>query len=231
MKKYIILAALVLLPLFAGAQNNPARRGNQSLCPDSNHPHAIDLGLPSGTKWACCNVGGSKPEDYGGCYAWGETSTKSTYDWKTYRWCNGDYNKLTKYNGTASYGIVDNKMQLEPDDDVAHANWRGSWRMPTITELEELKGNCSFKWITLYGVNGALFTSHSNGRSIFLPAAGRFKDSSLLCRGKDCGYWSSSLHGAYPFRAHFLYFSLRGVQTGNNCRYEGLCVRPVQIGL
>ncbi|MCQ2319676.1 MAG: hypothetical protein MJZ90_12290 [Bacteroidales bacterium] len=98
----------------------------------------VDLGLPSGLLWATCNVGADSPEDYGDYFAWGETETKSDYDWDTYKWCNGSYNTLTKYNTKSSYGTVDNKTTLELSDDAARANWGGSWRMPTEAEFQEL---------------------------------------------------------------------------------------------
>ena len=127
--KQFIMAALALIPLLAGAQNN----NSGSLCPDSNHPHVIDLGLPSNTKWACCNVGSMKPEDYGSYFAWGETSPKSRYDWSNYSWCrfSGNSKMLTKYNPKPPCGTVDNRTQLELSDDAAHVNWGGNWRLPT----------------------------------------------------------------------------------------------------
>ena len=96
--------------------------------PDSIHNghEYVDLGLPSGTKWATCNVGASSPEDYGEYYAWGETETKSTYDWRTYKWCKGSNDTMTKYCTSSSSGTVDNKTVLDPEDDVAHVKWGGS---------------------------------------------------------------------------------------------------------
>lgn len=226
MKKLFIMVALALLPILAEAQT--ARR-NASLCPDDNHPHIIDLGLPSGTKWACCNVGSSKPEDYGDYFAWGETSTKGTYNWSTYRWCYGDYNKLTKYNNDSSYGTVDNRTRLELFDDAARANWHDSWRMPTIAELEELNVNCSYEWTTVNGVKGGKFTSRSNGCSIFLPAAGWLDGTSLSSRGKGGYYWSSSLNELYPIYARILDFRSGGARTYYSyfLRNIGRSVRPV----
>ena len=221
---------LIVLSLEMSAQANTGRNtntGSNSLCPDNRHPHIIDLGLPSGTKWACCNVGSSKPEDYGGDFAWGETSTKSTYDWSTYRWCNGSNTTLTKYNNDSSRGTVDNKTQLDLDDDAAHANWHGSWRMPTIAECQELIDNCSYTWITANGVKGGKFTSRSNGRSIFLPAAGwRFGTSLDYC-GESGYYWSSSLYESHPYLARYLYFDSDGVYTNDDYRGYGRSVRPV----
>lgn len=201
-----------------------------SLCPDGNHPHIIDLGLPSGTKWACCNVGASKPEDYGDMFAWGETSTKSNYDWSTYRWCNGSSNSLTKYNTKSYRGTVDNRTQLELSDDAARARWGGSWRMPTIAELTELKDNCTYEWTTIDGVKGGKFTSRVNGHSVFLPAAGFHSglrsSASLSYRGEVGYYWSSSLGESGDF-ARYLIFTSRDTGMGDYGRNGGQSVRPV----
>ena len=98
---------------------------------------AVDLGLPSGLKWASCNVGATTPEGYGDYFAWGETATKKDYSWATYKHANGDKNKLTKYCTDASYGndgFTDDKTTLDPEDDAATANWGKEWRMPTDAE-------------------------------------------------------------------------------------------------
>ena len=143
----------------------------------------VELGLPSGIKWATCNIGATKPEEYGGYYAWGETEEKSYYDWDTYKWCNGTYNSLTKYCTDSGSGRVDNKTVLDPEDDVAHIKWGGSWRMPTRDEIKELNDNCTWQWTTLNGVNGYRVTG-PNGNSIFLPAAGYCYGTELSCRGE-----------------------------------------------
>ncbi|MDD6782411.1 MAG: hypothetical protein PUD89_05750, partial [Bacteroidales bacterium] len=105
--------------------------------PANGHEY-VDLGLPSGLKWATCNVGATAPEAYGDYYAWGETTTKSTYEWSTYKWCDGSYDTQTKYCTSSSYGTVDNKTVLDLADDAARANWGGAWRMPTDEEWTEL---------------------------------------------------------------------------------------------
>ena len=207
--------------------SQPVQHTDIPLCPDGNHPHVIDLGLPSGTKWACCNVGGSKPEDYGSYFAWGETSTKGSFDWSNYRWCKGANNNMTKYNLEYSFGTVDNCNRLELSDDAARANWHGSWRMPTLAELEELKANCSYTWTTVNGVKGGKFTSRSNGRSIFLPAAGFRGKYSLHDRDEAGDYWSSSLREIIPNGAHELRFISRWADTGHSSRDVGQSVRPV----
>ena len=185
----------------------------------------VDLGLS--VKWATMNVGASKPEDYGDYFAWGETSTKSTYDWSTYKWCNGSDNSLTKYNTSSSYGTVDNKTTLELSDDAARANWGGSWRMPTDAELTELREQCTWSWTTQNGVNGYKVTSKSNGNNIFLPAAGYRGDSSLYNAGNDGYYWSSSLSTDRPYGAWVVGFGFSYVERYDNYRYYGFTIRPV----
>ena len=230
MKKIFMMAALTLFPIFAVAQGQGAHRSSNTdtgSCPDSNHPHMIDLGLPSGTKWACCNVGSSKPEDYGKMFAWGETSAKDTYDESTYRWYNGSSSAMVKYNNDSSRGTVDNKTRLDMDDDAARANWQGSWRMPTIAELEELKANCTYTWTTVNGIKGGKFTSRSNGRSIFLPAAGWRYGVTRRSRGENGNCWSSSLDESNPVSARYFSFSPDGADTDSDDRYDGMSVRPV----
>ena len=188
-----------------------------SLCPDGNHPHMIDLGLPSGTKWACCNVGANKPEGYGGYYAWGETETKSTYDWSTYKHCDGtreSCHDLGKDISGTKY-------------DVAHLKWGGSWVMPTEEQQDELRNNCTYKWTTVNGVKGGKFTSKKNGKSIFLPAADGRYDSGLRNAGSYGHYWSSTQYPSYALHAYNLYFNWDVAFTYNYYRDYGYCVRPV----
>lgn len=192
----------------------------------------VDLGLPSGTKWATCNVGVSKPEEYGNYYAWGETSTKTTYDWSTYHYCNGDYDNLTKYCSKSDYGrngFTDNLTTLQSSDDAATANWGAGWRMPTREEFDELITTCTITWTNRNGVNGRLFISNVNGNSIFLPAAGNRYDSSLDGDGFCGRYWSSSLRTDYPIKGWYLYFNSDSdyYSMGNLERYDGHSVRPV----
>ena len=187
----------------------------------------VDLGLPSGTLWATCNVGANKPEEYGDYFAWGETEPKITYDWSTYRYCNGRYYTLTKYNNNSSYGTVDNKTTLDLSDDAARANWGGSWRMPTNAEQKELLTKCTWTWTTQNGVKGYKVTSESNGNSIFLPAAGYRDDSSLDDAGSSGLYWSSSLGTDYPHNAWYVAFYSDYVGRYSYRRYCGFSVRPV----
>lgn len=178
---------------------------------------AVDLGLS--VKWATCNVGANKPEDYGDYFAWGETKPKSTYSWSTYKWCRGSSYTQIKY--------CTSKRQLDMSDDAARANWGGSWRMPTKAEQDELRRKCTWTWTIQNGVKGYRVTSKSNGNSIFLPAAGYRDDGSLYGAGSDGDYWSSSLStdtSDYAYGLSFFYSS--DVFRGSR-RCCGQSVRPV----
>ncbi len=187
---------------------------------------AIDLGLS--VKWASCNVGAKSPEDYGDYYAWGETEEKSDYSWKTYKWCNGSYDTLTKYCTDSKYGTVDNKTVLEPEDDVAHVKWGGGWRMPTIKEQQELLEKCSWSWTEINSVIGYKVTG-PNGNSIFLPHAGCRSGTEVNNRDSDEGYyWSASLFDGRSFLAYYLFFYYDYYQSWTDTfRYIGYSVRPV----
>ena len=192
---------------------------SETSCPDSNHPHWIDLGLPSGTKWACCNVGASKPEDYGGFYAWGETSTKSTYNWETYKWGSSWDNVVNIGSDIAGTGY-----------DAATTNWGAPWRMPNLTQIKELLDNCTsvWTWTTENWVYGRRFTG-VNGGSIFLPFAGSHREEGNLIFVGSCGfYWSSTLDESAPGNAYRLYLDPGNVNLDGNDRYASRSVRPVR---
>ena len=191
----------------------------------------VDLGLPSGIKWATCNVGSTTPEGYGDYFAWGEITPKDYYDWNTYRYCRGSSTTLTKYCNNADYGnngFTDALTTLEANDDAATANWGAGWRMPTQTEMYELYNNCTHEWTTQNGVNGRLFTG-SSGNSIFLPAAGERHDSGLYVAGSNGRYWSSVLYTDSPSRALYLNFSSGNCYKSDISRWNGLTVRPVCV--
>lgn len=156
----------------------------------------VDLGLPSGTLWATCNVGANMPEDYGDYFAWGETGTKTFYNRSTYMYCNGSYDQLTKYCYDSQYGyngFTDNLTILLPEDDAATTNWGSGWRMPMEEQWMELYQNTNSIWTTQNGVNGRLFKA-DNENSLFLPASGTRWYDELLEAGSYGSYWSSSLY-------------------------------------
>ncbi len=239
MKKYLFLLLFAFLPSLLMAQDSanyvkrPSKKKKteqrqqqtqrkreaqpRNICPDSNHPHVIDLGLPSGTKWACCNVGSSKPEGYGNYYAWGETKTKSVYSWGTYQ-----YGRSSDDVDNIGSDIAGTRY------DAATANWGTPWKMPTKAQCEELKENTTSKWTTHNGVKGRMFTSKKKGCSLFLPAAGGRRNGELDYTGSGGYYWSSSLREGTQYYVWYIYFFSGSVYLNYFDRYFGRSVRPVR---
>ncbi len=176
---------------------------DEPVTPPDDHEW-VDLGLPSGTLWATCNVGANAPEEFGDYFAWGETAPKDYYDWDNYKWCNGDMYTLTKYcnDSTCGYnGFVDNKDELDPEDDAAYVNWGPSWRMPTVNQTQELWQDCTWQWTQVNGVNGRLVTG-PNGNTLFLPAAGQcINNGENIGVGIWGGTWARTLGPSFPFYA------------------------------
>lgn len=208
----------------------------------SNKDHEyVDLGLS--VKWATCNVGATKPYEYGDYYAWGETEEKTSYTWENYKYCRitregGDYDfQLTKYNTSSMYEAVDNKIVLDASDDVAHVKWGGNWRMPTRAEQEELRENCTWTWygfdnLEFNGTPGYKVTSNIDGytdRFIFLPVAGRCDGMYYGNGGEQGYYWSSSVNPDEEDVMDAYYLGLRSDRVGlyHTVRCYGFSVRPV----
>ncbi|MBO5729308.1 MAG: hypothetical protein J6R43_05660 [Paludibacteraceae bacterium] len=191
----------------------------------------VDLGLS--VLWATCNVGAEKPEDYGDYFAWGEVQTKDMYDFVTYKYFRGtttmspNVTKYCDFSLSGYNGFVDNKNVLDSVDDAATVNWGGLWRMPTDSEMTELREKCTWIWTVQNGVNGYKIVG-LNGNSIFLPAVGyimndRFNDSGISAR-----YWSSSLElGGGAVCAYAMNFSSNLVNQSIILRTCGQSVRPV----
>ena len=200
----------------------------------------VDLGLPSGTKWASCNVGASAPEDFGLYFAWGETegysgiTSEKGFYWGDYKFTTAATGAtdtkfrggLTKYNYDSSNGIVDNLTVLEQVDDAAYTSDK-TCRMPTKADLVELTANTTSTWETLNGVNGRRFTSKTNGNSIFVLAAGYCWYGIASDVGSGGYLWSSSLN-SYEGAFKLSFFSNSNVGVGNYNRYNGCTVRPVR---
>ena len=190
----------------------------------------VDLGLS--VMWATCNVGAESPEEYGDYFAWGEVKSKKEYHNENYMYFkdNSTMRKssiITKYNTRSDEGIVDHKTQLELNDDAASYNWRGSWRLPTQLEIEELHDQCIWTWTIKNGVKGYTIKSKRNGNNIFLPAAGEYFET-IRKAGTNGFYWSSSLHDVYGRKAQRLLFLENTVSCfGYGNRYLGHPVRPV----
>ncbi len=190
----------------------------------------VDLGLSSGIKWATYNVGATQPTEIGDYFAWGEISVKEYYGWNTYKWCDGTSNSLTKYCSSESYGIVDNKKELDSADDAVTSRWGENWRMPTTTEQKELFEGCDWTWTTDFkesGVAGYLGVSKKNGNTIFLPAAGYKYDSSV--NAEHGIYWSSTRDDSFMESACAVDFYENEIQWNIYSRYYGHCVRAVVI--
>ena len=171
------------------------RAAEEPACPV---PEVIDLGLPSGTRWASFNLGASKPEEYGNLYSWGETVSKAVFSESTYKWFKRDGNSvgMTKYCLTSNFGyngFVDGKYILDPEDDAAHVKLGDDWRMPTAGDWDELARLCTREWVTLGDVTCAKLTG-PNGNSIILPPGGvAGEDSDLDGDGITGIFWASSL--------------------------------------
>ena len=211
----------------------------------------VDLGLPSGTLWATCNVGATKPEDSGNLYAWGETTTKVYYDWSTYKYANGDYKKLTKYCHDYHFGnngFTDSKTTLDLSDDAAYVNWGGKWRMPTYDQQKELMSQCYWVWTENYNnshVKGYIVykakTSSDKGVEIYkgeaLSSSYKLSDAHIFLPAVDiAGYkyngcfWSSSLHTINPCVAWGAYFYSDEAYYYYDQRCYGQSVRAVIPG-
>lgn len=205
----------------------------------------VDLGLPSGLKWAKCNLGASKPSESGDYYAWGETAPKAKYNLTTYKWMQAgqsEWKYITKYTfadgetGAIWYDssgnfIGDNKTVLDAADDAATAKLGSPWRMPTEVDIQELRDNCTWTRTTQDGVNGYQVDG-PNGNAIFLPAAGYYKGTMRYERSKGY-YWSSSLDTDLSFfaRSYYacgLHFESGGYFGYNSFREYGYSVRPVR---
>ena len=185
----------------------------------------VDMG--DGLKWATTNVGGSKPEDYGDYFAWGEILPKESYDWENYKWGTSS-TSLTAYVTDSAYGTVDNQTTLLTADDAARANWGATWRMPTYNEWIALLDKCTHEWTTVNGVYGRLLTSTVTGNTIFLPAAGYRLNVWTYIDNPAGHYWSSTLNPGHPDSAwDFSMDDPNGIWFNYTYRFIGLSVRPV----
>ena len=179
---------------------------------------AVDLGLPSGLKWASCNMGASKPEDSGSYFAWGETEEKDVYNWQTYVHCDGSdetVHDLGSVICATQYDVVSDK-------------WSDKWRMPTKEEYQELIDNCTSEWTQLDGIDGLKFTG-ANGNSIFLPAAGDFWDDGIMDELQHGHYWSGSTDSGSSVNAFDLSFGSNSVNLNLDNRSRGFSIRPVLV--
>ena len=211
----------------------------------------VDLGLPSGTLWATCNVGANKPWEYGDYFAWGETTTKEIYDWNNYKYGTGEYNgyygELTKYKQSNS-----SKAILNISDDAAYVNWGGKWRIPTCEHMGELRNECCWVWTENYNgsnvkgyivykakgsdkglkigkseISSARYNYNLLDTHIFLPAAGCRRDDNINNDGFKGRYWSSLWDYYNPLYARELFFVSDNVYGNVYYRQFGCTIRPV----
>lgn len=197
----------------------------------------VDLGLPSGIKWANMNIGAEQESDFGLFFQWGDTEGYALEDCGTgegqkaftlsdYKWCNGTYDSLTKYNNKSSYGTVDNKIVLDVEDDAAHVHMGGEWRLPTGTNCEELTAHTTYEYTEVNGVKGAKFISTANTDNyVFFPGAAFYEGGFQL--GTVALSWSSSLDEIYPANAMYLRGNEYLLGVYGNARYCGLPLRGV----
>ena len=232
--KYAVILLLGLsMAMMTSCTKDPDNGGNNGGGNNGNSYNGheyVDLGLPSGTLWATCNVGADTPEGYGDYFAWGETSPKATYNWSTYKYCywDGEYGQITKYSDDAEYGyngFTDNLTVLLPEDDAATTNWGSGWCMPTREQLLELKNYTTCVESMQNGVKGLLLTA-SNGKTLFLPLAGSRYNDGLQSVGGSGHYWSSSLSFSPRGVSLDYVFSIFSVDVSDRSR--GQSVRPVR---
>lgn len=192
---------------------------------DTNGHTFVDLALPSGTKWATCNIGATNPEDFGDYFAWGETEPKSAYQRDTYKHYDETTGKYTKYCINADDGILDNKTILDLEDDAANVNWGGDWTVPTKENMQELIDNCEFTYTTINSIPGYEIKG-TNGNTIFLPNAGIFTGKELDADGK--GYYvTSNMITANSYSATYLLLRSEWYKMMSQSRIWGFSIRPV----
>ncbi len=187
---------------------------------------AVDLGLPSGTLWAEYNVGAHRPEEAGQLFAWAETSAKTDYTWASYSHCEGSAYDFTKYCTSTKYGVVDGQREVATHDDAATVLWGAPWRMPTRTEMDELRTRCTWTADTVGGTAGFRVIGQ-NGNSIFLPVTG-YREEGRLTGAETSGfYWTSGL-AAKDSLAYSLYFYTRPSVESTE-RFLGKAIRAVRM--
>ena len=199
---------------------------------DNIEEHFVDLGLPSGLKWAKCNLGAETETDYGNYYMWGSTEPNTADEciWEHAPFNDGSSDYDEEYFNTHKSGWLDDKNNLSPEYDVAYKATDGMARMPTQDDIQELIDNTIHEWVENFNnsnVNGMKFISKTNGNSIFIPAAGFCYDGSVDGVGGDGYVWSSSLYASNPYRTWNLSFYSGYCSMYSGYRFYGRSVRPV----
>lgn len=211
MRRLYPILCMLLLSMTVKAQDTA------NLCPDNKHPHAIDMGLPSGTMWACCNTGASSPEGYGGYFEWGDfLDIDARFEWRRYSMpsISGGYSKLGEDIAGSQY-------------DAARYRWGSPWQMPSYKQFIELLNFCTMTSTTHKGIKGILLTS-PNGNAIFFPFAGYRWDVNLMGVEKIGCYWTSTLRIYGEGRACAIDFYPDHWNLGDGIRYNALSIRPIR---
>ena len=222
-KLFLAIMAVAAIALVGCKDKNELEVNIDCSLPDN--VEAVDLGLPSGIKWANMNVGATKPEEYSAYFAWGETKPKDKYNARHYF--------DTKDGGLTFIKYYNNggKTSLDMEDDAAYVNWGADWRMPTKAELEELRTNCNWTWTKNYndtGIKGYIVSSKTNSNSIFLPAGGFYEESKLTNVENYGFYLSSSLSEKLSSSVYAFSIYSSGMRLGNTgSRFYGQSVRAV----
>lgn len=200
---------------------------------DNIEEHFVGLGLPSGLKWAKCNLGAETETDYGNYYMWGSTepSTAEECNWANTPFNNGSDSYNEEYFTTHKSEWLDDKDNLKPEFDAAYKATDGAARMPTQDDIQELIDNTFHEWVENFNnsnVNGMKFTSKTDESNyIFIPAAGGCYGGSDGSVGDNGYVWSSSLNASGPHDAWGLYFYSDGCNVNGLYRYGGRSIRPV----
>lgn len=230
MKRYFVYSfiAICLIQLCACSDDDEPSGGGMI----GGHEY-VDLGLPSRTLWAACNVGASRPEQFGNFFAWGDTLSlyggRTLFDWDNYKWYSKSTGLVTKYCIDKKDGVVDSLAELQAEDDMATACWGKDWQTPTVAQYRELINSdyTTTEWTELNGVVGRRITGR-NGRSIFLPAAGFCDASFHYSVGVDGFYWTRSIYPTNSYRAYNLCFFQTYACLSYGDRFYGQSVRPVR---
>lgn len=237
----IVLLACCCPDCFAqGKVSRPIQQQSQTSKPKKSTPKVkvsepdgyinghgyVDLGLPSGTKWATCNIGAKSPEEAGDYFAWGEPRAKTSYESK---------NSLT-YNKNSSLlqseGVIDTISVLNKEYDAAQINWETPWKIPSKEDIEELKKECNWTWGTIGKING-FKVSGPNGKSVFLPAAGynsgeNISDASGSLYSERGHYWGATMIGTYyGYCLNFDRDDGFKWDDGHGYKFWGYTVRPI----
>ena len=174
----------------------------------------VDLGLPSGLKWAVHNIGATEFQEVGEYFAWGELKTKLSFN----------------MDNNSTYYVSMGDISGDVNYDVAAFAWGSTWRMPTEAEVIELRDNCTFEWVMIDNNNQGCFVTGPNGNQIYLPSGGFKTEESVGFADAEAAYWTSTpdtSDGDLGYATFFYVYNNNFCNRGWMSRYAGLLVRPV----